>query len=60
MEVLYEIFDFLSPYDIFCGFINLNDRLTNIIGLYPLQADFSKISRSKFDFICYHLRPENE
>ena len=57
-EVIYEIFDYLSPYDIFLAFTNLNHRLNNIIGLYPLQIDFRNISRSKFDFVCHHLRPE--
>ncbi len=57
-EVFYEILDCSSPYDIFHGFIDLNHRLNDIIVSYPLQLDFRNISRSKFDFICYYLRPE--
>ncbi|CAF4959069.1 unnamed protein product [Rotaria sp. Silwood1] len=57
-EILYEIFDYLSSYDIFHAFINLNHRLNNIINVYPLKVDLRNISRLKFDYICYYLRPE--
>ncbi|CAF4290946.1 unnamed protein product, partial [Rotaria sp. Silwood2] len=58
IEILYEIFDYLSSYDIFHAFINLNHRLNNIINSYPLKVDLRKISRLKFDYICYYLQPE--
>ncbi len=37
-----EIFDCLSIYDIFHGFLGVNYRLNNLIGLYPLEIDFEK------------------
>jgi hypothetical protein len=55
-EIFYEIFDCLSIYDIFHGFVDLNYRLNNLIGLYPLEIDFRKICRSKFDLICHQLQ----
>jgi hypothetical protein len=57
-EVFYEIFDCLSPYDILHAFIDLNHHFNDIIGSYSLKLDFRNISRSKFDFICHHLRPK--
>ncbi|CAF4219873.1 unnamed protein product, partial [Rotaria sordida] len=56
--ILYETFDYLSTYDIFHAFINLNYRLNYIINIYPLKVDLQNISRLKFDYICYYLRPE--
>lgn len=55
-ELFFEIFDYLNVYDIFHGFINLNQRLNKILGLYPIQLDFQRISRSKFDFICRYIQ----
>ena len=57
-EIFYEIFDCLSTYDIFHGFIGLNSQLNNLVGLYPLEIDFRKIGRPKFDFICNKLQPK--
>ena len=57
-ELLFEIFGYLSPFDLFRIFINLNSRLNSIVHSYPLRLDFRQISRSKFDFICRHLQPE--
>ncbi len=42
----------------FIGFLDLNSRLNNLIGLYPLEIGFRKISRSKFDFICDQPQPK--
>ena len=32
--------------------------MNGIVGAYPLRVDFSGVSRSKFDYICSSLRPE--
>ncbi|CAM4964783.1 unnamed protein product [Rotaria socialis] len=56
--ILYEIFDYLSTYNIFHAFINLNHRLKRSIHSYRLHIDFRKMSRLKFDLICSCLRPE--
>ncbi|CAF0983776.1 unnamed protein product [Rotaria sp. Silwood1] len=57
-EILFEIFDYLTTFDIFYAWINLNRRINDIVGLYSLQLDFQQISRSKFDFICRHIQPK--
>jgi hypothetical protein len=57
-EILYEIFDYLTPFDILYSFIHLNKRINGIVKKYPLQLDFQYISRSKFDFICRYIQPE--
>ncbi|CAF1032189.1 unnamed protein product [Rotaria sp. Silwood1] len=57
-ELLFEFFDYLSPFDLFRIFINLNNRLNAIVHSYPFRLDFRPISRSKFDFICRHLQPK--
>ncbi|CAF1446587.1 unnamed protein product, partial [Rotaria sp. Silwood1] len=57
-ELLFEFFDYLSPFDLFRIFINLNNRLNAIVYSYPLRLDFRSICRSKFDFICRHLQPK--
>ncbi|CAF4059887.1 unnamed protein product [Rotaria sordida] len=57
-EIFFETFDYLTAFDILYALKNLNKRINNIIGLYPLQLDFQQISRSKFDFICQHIQPK--
>ena len=57
-EIFYEIFDYLPTYDLFHAFINVNDYFNSIVGSYPLRVDFRDLSRSKFDSVCSHLRPE--
>ncbi|CAF1504795.1 unnamed protein product [Rotaria sordida] len=57
-EILFEIFEYLSPYELFQSFINLNYRINNIVHSYPLHLDFSLISRLEFDYICLNLQPK--
>src|ERR1700722_1254168 len=57
-ELWFEFFEYLSPFDLFRAFIGLNHRLNVIISSYPLRLNFQSISRSKFDFICCRLQPE--
>ncbi|CAF3649346.1 unnamed protein product [Adineta steineri] len=57
-EILFEIFDYLTTYDIFYSLNNLNKQINDIIQLYPLNLNFQQISRSKFDFICRYIKPE--
>ncbi|UJR14503.1 hypothetical protein I4U23_001499 [Adineta vaga] len=56
-EIFFEIFDYLTVYDIFYAWINLNLRINDIVRLYPIKLDFQRISRSKFDFICQFIQP---
>ena len=57
-EILFEIFDYLTAFNILYALINLNKRMNDIVGLYPLQLDFQQISRSKFYFICRYVQPK--
>jgi hypothetical protein len=57
-EFFFEIFEYLSPFDLFRAFIGLNRRLNAIISLYPLRLDFRSISQSKFDVICNRIQAE--
>ncbi|CAF2981584.1 unnamed protein product [Rotaria sp. Silwood2] len=57
-EILFEIFDYLTAFDILYALINLNRRINHIVELYPLQLDFQQISRLKFDFICRYIQPK--
>ncbi|CAF1087782.1 unnamed protein product [Rotaria sordida] len=57
-ELLFDIFEYLSPYDLFRSFINLNDRFNTIVYSYPLHLNFRSISRLEFDYICCYLQPK--
>jgi hypothetical protein len=58
VELLFEIFEYLSPYDLFRSFINLNDRFNTILYSYPLHLNCQSISRLEFDYICSHIQPK--
>ncbi len=57
-EIWFEIFDYLTTFDIFHGFIQLNQRINDVVSLYPLKLDFQRITRSQFDLICRFLQPK--
>jgi hypothetical protein len=57
-ELFFETFEYLSLIDRFRAFTDLNRRLTVIIDLYPVRVNLQSISRSDFDFLCRHIRPE--
>jgi hypothetical protein len=57
-ELYFEIFQYLSPFDLFRAFSGLNSRFEAIVGSFSLELDFQSISRSRFDFICRHVQPE--
>ncbi|CAF1267578.1 unnamed protein product [Rotaria sp. Silwood1] len=57
-ELFFEIFEYLSPCDMFRSFINVNNLFNSIIYSYPLHLNFRSISRLEFDYICYNLRPK--
>jgi hypothetical protein len=43
-ELLFELFEYLSPFELFQTFMNLNCRLDNIVRSYPLRLDFRSFS----------------
>ncbi|CAF4249599.1 unnamed protein product, partial [Rotaria sp. Silwood2] len=57
-ELLFDIFEYLSPYDLFRSFINLTDRFNTIVYSYPLHLNFRSISQLEFNYICCHLQPK--
>ncbi|CAF1597906.1 unnamed protein product [Rotaria magnacalcarata] len=57
-EILFEICDYLTTFDILRAFIDLNHWLDAVISSYSIRLDFQFVSRSKFDFICRHIHPE--
>ncbi|CAF2817105.1 unnamed protein product [Rotaria sp. Silwood2] len=58
VELLQEIFDYLSAFDICHTFHNLNDYLNNAIQIYSkFKLDFQSIQKSHFDLICQYVQP---
>ena len=57
-ELLFEVFEYLSPNDLFRSFLNLNNRLNDILYSYPLRLDGQSMSRLEFDYVCSHLQPK--
>jgi hypothetical protein len=57
-EIVFEIFDYLTIFDILYAFINLNKRINDMIASYPIELDFQRITRLKFDLICRYIQPE--
>ena len=59
LEIYHFIFDYLHPFDIFNGFVSLNQYIDDMVYSYNrLKLDFRSISKSKFDFICQRLQGE--
>ena len=57
-ELLFEVFEYLSPNDLFRSFLSLNNRLNDILYSYPLRLDGQSMSRLEFDYVCSHLQPK--
>ncbi|CAF0963125.1 unnamed protein product [Didymodactylos carnosus] len=57
-ELFLIISEYLSPQDLISAFYDLNHRLNSFVHLSPLHLDFSKISKSKFDYLCKAISPK--
>ena len=57
-ELFFETFEYLSFIDLFRAFAGLNRRLNVIVDSYPVRINFQSSSRSEFDYLCRHIRPE--
>ncbi|CAF4711176.1 unnamed protein product, partial [Rotaria sp. Silwood2] len=58
VELLHEIFDYLSAFDICHTFHDLSDYLNNAIKTYSnFKLDFQSIQKSHFDRICQYVQP---
>ena len=56
-ELLFEVFEYLLPFDLFRSFSHLNGRFDGIVRSYSLRLNCRSLSRSNFDFICRHIQP---
>ena len=56
-ELLFEVFEYLFPFDLFRSFSHLKGRFDGIVRSYPLRLNCRSLSRSNFDFICRHIQP---
>ena len=56
-ELLFEVFEYLLPVDLFRSFSHLNGRFDAIVRSYPFRLNCRSLSRSNFDFICRHIQP---
>ncbi|CAF1494892.1 unnamed protein product [Adineta steineri] len=54
-EIFIEIFEFLSIFDIFYSFNQLNDHFNELIRTIPLHLNFKYIQKSTFDRFCKFL-----
>ncbi|CAF1309173.1 unnamed protein product, partial [Adineta steineri] len=54
-EIFIEIFEFLSIFDIFYSFNQLNDHFNELIRTIPLHLNFKYIRKSTFDRFCKFL-----
>ncbi|CAF0995203.1 unnamed protein product [Adineta ricciae] len=56
-EVLLEIFEFLSPVDIFQGFYYLNKRYNEFLQSLHIRADLVNLRKRTYDYYNYFLFP---
>ena len=58
-ELLFDLFEYLTTYQILYAFRGLNERLQIVVAKY-LKCDlhFKSWPKSKFDFVCDSIRPE--
>ncbi|CAF3636761.1 unnamed protein product [Rotaria sordida] len=54
-EIFIEIFEFLSIFDIFYSFNQLNNYFNQLIRTIPLHVNFKNIQKSIFDRFCQFL-----
>ena len=59
VELLHNIFGYLSTYDILNGFYGVSEYINTIIlGYHQYSCQFRSIDRTQFDFICRLIRPD--
>ncbi len=58
-ELFYDVFEYLTTYDILYAFKGINTRIDTLLGKYvKYDLDFKSWPKSKFDFNCQSIRPE--
>lgn len=50
-EILQEVFEFLSIFDVFHSFDKLNNRFNQLIQSIPMQLNLKYLQKSQFDRI---------
>ena len=55
IEILFEVFKYLSQSDLFYAFLNLNQRFNQVLQPYTHHIDCSKLSIEQFEHIRNHL-----
>jgi hypothetical protein len=56
-EILLEIFDYISGYDLIYSFYNLNHRFNSIIHGIHFNLDLSYVQQKTFLYICHYILP---
>lgn len=60
VELFYRLFNYLSAHEIFYSFVHLNSYIDAVLKTYPTyRINFKAISRSHFDLVCQHIRPDH-
>ena len=58
-EILHDVFDYLTPFDLFRSFGSIDEYLTDVLRSYSrLNCNFQSIRKCQFDAICQFIRPE--
>ncbi|CAF3378673.1 unnamed protein product [Rotaria socialis] len=58
-ELLYEVFQYLTTYEILYGFQGLNKRIDKLLRTCAkYNLNFKSWPKSKFDFVCQSINPE--
>ena len=58
VEILHQIFDYLSTCDILRGFLKINSYIDSVISNYNFsQINFQSILKYDFDLICKYINP---
>ncbi len=58
-ELFYEVFEYLTAYDILHAFKGLNRQIDTLLRTYAkYDLNFKSWSKSKFDFVCQSIEPE--
>lgn len=59
VEILHMVFDYLSTYHIFHGFLNITPYFEGVVGSYKnYQLNFRSIMKNQFDTVCHHIKPD--
>ena len=57
-EIIYMIFDYLSPHHILHAFLNINSLFNGMLSNYHnYKLNFKSISRAQFDLVYHHINP---